>query len=355
MKYIAITLTVLSGLFTMNSIAQDSLKAQQYHNEADAFLADNNRKMAIISLEKAVESDTTFNQGYVELARLYSFEKEYGVAKKMCYQALSIKNDQRDPHLYLASIYGMEASLDSSYIHYEVLSRIDENDADAFLGMAQVRTMQEDYDAAMIYAKKAVQLTESSQSPSTGKAQYLRGVLHYYLGEDKQAIKYLTTASKNGVELEDHLLEFILDYDQKVINFESETDFRRTEQTLLKHYEFILNNPAEEGTTNRLNSCQYILDWVSTCPYITVQVTQKLVPYMTYGESLIVFMGGWTKYCIESGDCSEKWQGCLAATHDVLDYYFANKGELGKNKDLEKMVKRNKKDRLEQYIRNNIR
>jgi len=38
-----------------------------------------------------------------------------------------------------------------------------------------------------------------------------------------------------------------------------------------------------------------------------------------------------------------------------LDYYFANKEELGKNKDLEKMVKRNKKDRLEQYIRNNIR
>ena len=174
MKYITITLTVLSGLFTINSIAQDSLKAQQYHNEADTFLAENNRKMAIISLEKAVESDTTFNQGYVELARLYSFEKEYGVAKKMCYQALSIKNDQRDPHLYLASIYGMEESLDSSYIHYEAISRIDENDADAFLGMAQVRTMQEDYDAAMIYAKKAVQLTESSQSPSTGKAQYLR-------------------------------------------------------------------------------------------------------------------------------------------------------------------------------------
>jgi tetratricopeptide (TPR) repeat protein len=309
MKYIAIILTILSGLFTTNSIAQDSLKAQQYHKEAEAFLADNNRKMAIISLEKAVECDTTFNQGYVELARLYSFEKEYGVAKKMCYQALSIKNDQRDPHLYLASIYGMEESLDSSYIHYEAISRIDENDADAFLGMAQVRTMQEDYDAAMIYAKKAVQLTESSQSPNTGKAQYLRGVLHYYLGEDKQAVKYLITASKNGVELEDHLLEFIMEYDQKVINFESEADFGRTEHTLVKHYEFILNNPAEEGTTDRLNSCQYILDWVSTCPYITVQVTQKLVPYMTYGESLIVFMGGWAKYCIEGSDCSEKWKG----------------------------------------------
>ncbi len=355
MKYIAITLTVLSGLLATHTIAQDSLKAQQYHKEAEAFLADNNRKMAIISFEKAVESDTTFNLGYVELARLYSFEKEYGVAKKMCYQALSIKKDQRDPHLYLASIYGMEESLDSSYIHYEAISRIDEKDADAFLGMAQVRTMQEDYDAAMIYAKKAVQLTESAQSPNTGKAQYLKGILHYYLGEDKEAVKYLSTASKNGVELEDHLLEFIMEYDQKVINFESEADFRRTEHTLVKHYEFILNNPAEEGTTDRLNSCQYILDWVSTCPYITVQVTQKLVPYMTYGESLIVFMGGWAKYCIEGGDCSEKWKGCLAATRDVLDYYFANKEELGKNKDLEKMAKRNKKNKLEQYIRDNIK
>lgn len=355
MKYIAITLTVLSGLFTTNTIAQDSLKAQQYHKEAEAFLADNNRKMAIISLEKSVESDTTFNQGYVELARLYSFEKEYGVSKKMCYKALSMNNGLRDPHLYLASIYGMEESLDSSYVHYEAMSRIDENDADAFLGMAQVRTMQEDYDAAMIYAKRAVELTESTQSPNTGKAQYLRGVLHYYLGEDKQAVKYLTTASKNGVELEDHLLEFIMEYDQKVINFESEADFKRTEQTLIKHYEFILNNPAEEGTTDRLNSCQYILDWVSTCPYITVQVRQKLVPYMTYGESLIVFMGGWAKYCIEGGDCSEKWKGCVAATRDVLDYYFANKEELGKNKDLEKMAKRNKKNKLEQYIRDNIK
>lgn len=350
---VAIIIALIS--IAQTSFAQDTLKAKQHYKESEAFLADNNRKMAIISLEKAIEADANYNQAYVDLAKLYSIEKEYGVAKKMCYQALALKRNQREPHLYLASIYGMESELDSSYLHYEAMAKLNEDDADAYLGMAQVRTIQEDYDAGMIYAKKAVELTEAQQSPSTGKAQYLRGVLHYYLGEDKEAVKYLSVASKNGMELEDHLLEYIMEYNQKVINFESEADFKRTEQTLVKHYEFILNNPAEEGTTDRLKSCQYILDWVSTCPYITVQVTQKLVPYMTYGESLIVFMGGWAKYCIEGGDCSEKWKGCLAATRDVLDYYQANKEELGKNKDLEKMIRRNKKNKLESYIRENIK
>lgn len=354
-KHLQYAVAIAVMALTQLSFAQDTLKAKQYYKESEAFQADNNRKMAIISLEKAVQADSFFNRAFIDLARLYSIEKEYGVAKQMCYRALSLEADQREPHLYLATIYGMESQLDSSYVHYESMSKLNENDPEAYLGMAQVRTLQEDYDAGLIYARKAVELTESQQSPNTGKAQYLRGVLHYYLGQDKEAVKYLSVASKNGMELEDHLLEYMMEYNQKVINFESEADFRRTEQTLIKHYEFILNNPADESTTDRLKSCQYILDWVSTCPYITVQVTQKLVPYMTYGESLIVFMGGWAKYCIEGGDCSEKWKGCLAATRDVLDYYQANKQEKGKNRDLEKMLRRNKKNKLEAYIRDNIK
>jgi tetratricopeptide (TPR) repeat protein len=355
MKYITIILTVLSGLFSTIVIAQDSLKAVEYYEEATSFLEETNSKMAVIALQKAIEADSLLYDAYELLAKLYAFDGEKEKVKEYCYKALSLKQDQKEPHYFLATIYGQEDELDSSYTHFQSMTHLDPDDGQAYLGMAQIRTLQEDYDAAMIYARKAVELTESTQSSNTGKAQYLRGVLHYYLGEDKQAVKYLTTASKNGVELEDNLLEFIMEYDQKVINFESEADFRRSEKTLVKHYEFILNNPAEEGTTARLKSCQYILDWVSTCPYITVQVTQKLVPYMSYGEGLIVFMGGWAKYCIEGGDCSEKWKGCLAATRDVLDYYFTNKEELGKNKDLEKMAKRNKKNKLEQYIRDNIK
>lgn len=348
---IALSVIMLNG-FVM---AQDSVKGAQYYKEAATFLEENNSKMAVITLEKAVQADSLLYDAHELLAKLYSIDGNFEKAKIYCYKALALKQDQREPHYFLATIYGQENKLDSSYAHFEAMTKLDPNDGQAYLGMAQIRTLQEDYDAALIYAKKAVELAESMQSPYTGNAQYLRGVLHYYLGQDKEAVKYLRVAAKNGVELEDHLLEYIMENEQKVINFESEADFKRTEKTLVKHYEFILNNPAEEGTTDRLNSCQYILDWVSTCPYITVQVTQKLVPYMTYGESLIVFMGGWANYCINGGDCSEKWKGCLAATRDVLDYYQANKEELGKNKDLEKMLRRNKKNKLEQYIRDNIK
>lgn len=341
--------------FAFNTVPTDTAKARDYYRQAADYLENGNEKMAIWCLNQSVKEDDEFIEAHNQLSLLYSKAAVYDSAMVHCYRSIELNKNGEQPHKLLAIIYGIKEELDSSFVHYQALTAINPENAEGYFGMANVRTLQEDYDAAMIYARKALELYESKQAPQTGNAQYLVGVLHYYRQEDIEARKYLRIAKKNGVELEKHLEEFISTDDSGRIVLDTPDDYKKYEKEFIRRYNALLENPAEENTTERLKSCQFILDWVSGCPYVTVSITDKLVPYMTYGESLIIFMGGWAKFCIESGGCDEKWKGCVAGTEAVIEYYEVNKEELGKNKEIEKMIKRRKKNKLEKYIRENLK
>lgn len=75
---------------------------------------------------------------------------------------------------------------------------------------------------------------------------------------------------------------------------------------------------------------------------------------MDCGECLVIFMGGWSKYAIESQKYKDNFGGNLAGTKAVIQFYKANIEELGKNKEIEKLIKLDDENQLEEFIKKNI-
>ncbi len=65
-------------------------------------------------------------------------------------------------------------------------------------------------------------------------------------------------------------------------------------------------------------------------------------------ELLAIYMGGWTKYAIESGNYKDSIEGNLAGIKSVIKYYKANK-TFTKDKEVEKLITLDKKGELEKW------
>ena len=89
-------------------------------------------------------------------------------------------------------------------------------------------------------------------------------------------------------------------------------------------------------------------------PNVSIELSEKIVTYMDCGECLMMFMGGWTKYALESKDFKNKVKGNLAGTESVIKFYLLNKNSLGQNKSIEKFIKLKRENKLEEYIKSNI-
>ncbi len=74
---------------------------------------------------------------------------------------------------------------------------------------------------------------------------------------------------------------------------------------------------------------------------------------MDCGECMFLFMGGWAKYSIQSED-NDTFKASLAGTELAIQFYKNNKKDLGKNKDLEKLIKLQDNNELEDFIRSNM-
>ena len=308
---------------------------------------------AIKSFEQALEMKFLADDIYDRLALSYRKVGNYVKAKNNCWKSIEQNPKGEKAHLYLATFYGMENQLDSAQVHYEIILALNEENADAYFGLANVNTIKEDFNAALIYGRKAMVLYEKTNSTRTGDSQYLVGILYYYKEDDENAKKYLTLAKMNGVELEVHLDTYLEELEEKK-KLVTPEDFEKLEDDISTGMKFLMTSPANEQIERRTETCQFIIEWVSGAPDIHVTVTQKLVPYLEYGESLVIYIGAWADYCINGGDCEDKLAACLEATEQVIHYYLANIDELGKHKELKKMVKRQKKNKLEKYLKENL-
>ena len=96
------------------------------------------------------------------------------------------------------------------------------------------------------------------------------------------------------------------------------------------------------------------MKWMSGSPTVTIEVSQKIVTFLDCPECLMAFLGGWTKYSLETGDNKNKVKGHLAGIEGVIQFYNLNKATLGKNKAIEKYIKLQEKGKLEEHIKSRV-
>lgn len=103
----------------------------------------------------------------------------------------------------------------------------------------------------------------------------------------------------------------------------------------------------EQQKRKRINT--YLLQWLTGTPTMTLTLSPGLADYGECADCLMLYMGGYAKAVIESGN-DDPLATNLAAVRTVMAFYQNSKGRIGKNKVVQKFLKMEEKGKLEAEI-----
>lgn len=136
--------------------------------------------------------------------------------------------------------------------------------------------------------------------------------------------------------------------------FSKAEDYTKHEADIVKCFDWLMATPPSEQTTKREKASQFLTEWLLGSPVVHIEFNKKLVTFTDNPELLMVFMGGWAKYVIESKDDNNKLEGNFKGLEAVVAYYEKNKAHLSKNKNIEKYAKMNAKGKLQDFVVSNF-
>lgn len=140
----------------------------------------------------------------------------------------------------------------------------------------------------------------------------------------------------------------------KNIKLENAEDFANYEQEVIKCINWLIKTPINEQETKRKDANTFLMKWLTGSPYVHLDIKQEIVTFMgTSPDLLMIFMGGWTKYSLESKAFDNKVDGSLQGIESVIEFYTKNKAFLPKDKNVEKYIKMKQKGKLKEYIEKN--
>lgn len=139
----------------------------------------------------------------------------------------------------------------------------------------------------------------------------------------------------------------------KNVKLENASDFDSYEKDVVNCVSWLTTTPVDEQADKRKEANAFLLKWLSGSSKVHIEVKQEIVTFMDNGDLLMIFMGSWAKYSIESGDFNNKINGTNAGIESVIDFYIKNKGVIPKNKGVDKYVKMKEKGTLKDYIEKN--
>ena len=138
------------------------------------------------------------------------------------------------------------------------------------------------------------------------------------------------------------------------VNYASAQDYGEQKDKVLEVIEYLQHSPANTQKATRRAATSFLIVWLEGTPDITVTLGPIATPFMQYGEGLAIFLGGYTKYALTAPGTVDPLSANLAATQAVLDYYRRNKSVYGYDKELEKLVKKEERGKLEKWVAKQI-
>ncbi len=131
-------------------------------------------------------------------------------------------------------------------------------------------------------------------------------------------------------------------------------DYAPYEQDVVKCFDWLMKTLVNEQTAKRKEANAFLLKWLSGSPNVSIKIKQEIVTFIgTSPDLLMIFMGGWAKYSLESKDFKNKIAGSMAGIESVIEFYTKNKDFLTKDKNVEKYIKMKEKGTLKAYIEKN--
>src|SRR4051794_36233804 len=134
----------------------------------------------------------------------------------------------------------------------------------------------------------------------------------------------------------------------KNYKLENAKDYDIYEVDVVRCVNWLMETPINEQPDKRKEANAFLLKWISGSSKVHIEVKQEIVTFMDAGDLLLLFMGSWAKYSLESGDFNNKINGSMAGVESVIEFYDRNKAQMSKNKGVEKYIKMKEKGTLKE-------
>jgi len=137
-------------------------------------------------------------------------------------------------------------------------------------------------------------------------------------------------------------------------NFEKSEDNTLSEQDVINAINWLSATPIDQDVEKRKDVYAVLLVWMINSTDVKIVVGQEVVNFLPNPDLLMAFMGGWTKYSLETRDFSSLLKNNIAGIENVILVYNKNKKTLGRNKNIEKYIKHQSKGTLEKEIKKRL-
>jgi hypothetical protein len=143
---------------------------------------------------------------------------------------------------------------------------------------------------------------------------------------------------------------FALPSDYKL---ETPADYDKYEDKFIECINWLEITPINEEKKLRNQANLFLMTWLTGSPKVKVLIKSEIVTFMDNPDLLLIFLGSWARYSIESDDFENPIKGSTAGIHSVIEFYKKNKKVMPKNKAIEKYIKMQNKGTLEDHISKN--
>jgi len=333
----------------------NSLKAKSFFDKASDFAENKDFVNAEKFYLKAIKEDSEFVESYDNLGRVYRRIGKLDMAIEYYSKSIELYPNGIMAHQNLAVVFGIQKKYASAIKHYEEILRISPNNVEGYFGLANSYMMTSNFDKALENALKTVKIYEEANSHYLNEGYYLTGLINYYNGNKSEAKKYLSLAKDNGAKINPSIEnEFFTDNSDDIsINLVTKEDYAKYEQKVIKDFNWLFETPIGVNPVKRKKTNSFLMQWMSGSPNVSIELSENITTYMDCADCLMIFMGGWTKYTLETKKFS-KLDANLIGTENVIEFYTFNKSKIGKNRNIEKFIKLKEKGKLEKYIKSNM-
>jgi hypothetical protein len=124
------------------------------------------------------------------------------------------------------------------------------------------------------------------------------------------------------------------------------SEYVNYEKDFIRCMDWLESHALSASQRKDVNS--FVVWWLSGTPDVHIEISSDVVNFQN-GDLLILYIGGWAKYCINHPDASYA-DGSMAGIETVIDYYLKYKDSIGKNKGVEDLIKMKNKGTLRQHV-----
>lgn len=136
----------------------------------------------------------------------------------------------------------------------------------------------------------------------------------------------------------------------EIPDYKKAEDFEAHTEDVLMAINWLKENPLDHPDRKQANA--FVLAWAEGSPSVKVELQGYVMELADENpDFLLLYIGSWIDYELNHPE-SGKVDKNLAATNGILDYY--EKFEANKDKDIEKLIKLKKKEKLEGWIQTKI-